>query len=54
MDVTKCTSEHCPMKDSCYRSQPKENDNQTCYNYEYTCNEYNGFCSYIQTNIKNN
>ena len=46
-DITMCTSENCPMKDKCYRTQSKIDDYQSWSNFEYTCNENSGFCDFI-------
>ena len=47
-DITKCTSELCPQRDSCYRKRAVENEyHQSWSNFEYTCNENSGFQDYI-------
>ena len=47
-DITMCSSEHCPMKDKCYRASAKPNKfAQSWSNFEYTCNENSGFNEYI-------
>lgn len=46
-DLQMCTSEMCPYRDTCYRKRKKPIENQSYFNYEYTCNENNGFCNYI-------
>lgn len=43
----KCTSVNCPMRDTCYRNRNEPKDNQSCYNFEYTCNKFSGFDDYI-------
>ena len=48
MEITMCTSEICPMKDTCYRTQANPNTYQSWCNFEYTCNAENGFCDYIE------
>ena len=47
-DLTMCASENCPMKNSCYRVQAKPSVHQSWSNFEYVCNEDNGFCEYIK------
>lgn len=47
-DITMCTSENCPVRDSCYRVQAKPNQFQSWSNFEYTCNENNGFEDFIK------
>ena len=46
-DITMCASEHCSLRDSCYRVQAIANDYQSWSNFEYTCNENTGFEDYI-------
>lgn len=42
------SSEHCPMKDKCYRVSAKPNKfAQSWSNFEYTCNDNSGFNKYI-------
>jgi len=56
-DVTMCTSNECPVKDTCYRAQATPDKLQSYSNFEYTCNENNGFSYYIPfklDEIKNN
>ncbi len=47
MDLTMCTSENCPMRDRCYRVQGTPSTYQSWCNFEYSCNEDNGFNDYI-------
>lgn len=50
-DLILCTSENCPMLDSCARKI--ENDCLcNMYNFEYTCNENSGFFDFIKINSK--
>lgn len=54
MDVTKCTSMHCTYKSICYRqcSKPRTDGSekyQSWMNFEYECNEENGFQYYIKS-----
>ena len=46
-DITKCSSETCPMKNTCYRTTAQNDKLQSWSNFEYTCNEETGFDSYI-------
>lgn len=49
MDITMCSSEKCPMRDTCLRSAGKPNPmGQSWSNFEYTCNDYSGYESYIK------
>lgn len=47
-DITMCTSQDCPMKDKCYRTQAKASNYQSWNNFEYVCNENSGFDDYIK------
>lgn len=49
MDLTMCSSENCPMKDTCYRVQGTPSTYQSWSNFEYSCNENSGFCDYIES-----
>lgn len=53
-DVILCTSTECPVRHSCYRAKasPQNLQTQRCQNFEYTCNEDNGFADYIQLTLK--
>lgn len=42
-----CTSADCYYKNSCYRANNALNKDCECVNFEYTCNENNGFQYYI-------
>ena len=46
-DITMCTSENCPYIDRCYRVRAKPSKYQSWSNFEYTCNEDNGFENFI-------
>lgn len=46
-DITMCTSENCPMRKECYRIQANPNTHQIWSNFEYVCNENNGFSDFI-------
>lgn len=47
-DITKCTSETCPQRDTCYRKRAKDDAFFQSYsNFEYECNENSGFEDYI-------
>lgn len=46
-DLTLCSSNECPVKDTCYRAQATPDKLQSYSNFEYTCNEDNGFVYYI-------
>lgn len=43
MDITMCSSVNCPERNSCYRSRANPSEFQSYSNFEYTCNENNGF-----------
>ena len=49
MDITMCTANYCPMAHKCYRKEKSEANEfrQSYANLEYTCNEDEGFSSYI-------
>ena len=42
-DISMCSSEHCHMKDKCYRSTATASKYQSWSNFEYTCNENSGY-----------
>lgn len=42
-DISMCSSEHCPMKDKCYRSTATASKYQSWSNFENICNENNGY-----------
>lgn len=46
-DITMCTSENCPVKDKCYRTQATPGTWQSWANFEYSCNEENGFEEFL-------
>ena len=46
--ITMCTSESCPYRDKCYRTQAKSIEYQSWSNFEYTCNENSGFEDFIK------
>lgn len=47
-DITKCSSITCPIQKNCYRHEASISSMQSYCNYEYTCNEENGFCNFIK------
>lgn len=47
-DITMCSSENCTEKDSCYRARAEPESSQTWWNFEYNCNENNGFEHFIK------
>lgn len=51
MDITLCTSQKCPVRDICFRSQAEPSPQQRYSNFEYTCHEENGFAYYIQMSL---
>ena len=53
-DITKCSSNNCPIRASCYRVKANNSTNQSWINFEYTCNEYNGYPNYIASEKKQN
>lgn len=46
-DISMCSSDNCPMKDKCYRSTATASKYQSWSNFEYTCNENNGYADFI-------
>lgn len=48
MSITICTSKNCPERYNCYRYKSKLDKNSNMWNFEYTCNENNGFEYYIK------
>lgn len=46
-DISMCSSKHCPMKDKCYRSTATASKYQSWSNFEYACNENNGYEDFI-------
>lgn len=44
-DIIMCSSDNCPMKSKCYRSNGTKG--LEYFNFEYTCNENSGFCDFI-------
>lgn len=50
-DITMCTSETCALKECCYRVMAKPDKLQSYSNFEYMCNEDNGF-EYFMVIIK--
>lgn len=53
-DITMCSSINCPERDNCYRAIAKSSKWQSWSNFEYTCNENNGFEDFIKREkIKN-
>ena len=53
-DITMCSSNNCPIRASCYRTKANSDKWQNWCNFEYTCNENNGFSDYIPINPKKN
>ena len=51
-DITMCTSSKCPERKNCYRSTAKPGELQSWSNFEYTCNEDNGFTDFIKNEKK--
>lgn len=48
-DITMCSSINCPMREICYRVKAMPEKLQSwSNNYEYSCNEDNGFENYIK------
>ena len=52
-DITMCSSINCPVRGTCYRTKA-ESEMQSWYNFEYVCNENNGFADYIPMTPKKN
>lgn len=46
-DITMCSSQYCPEKNNCYRATAKPSEHQSWSNFEYMCNENNGFEDFI-------
>lgn len=46
--VTMCYSDNCPIKKNCYRASIRPGDASSWTNFEYTCNEFSGFDSFIK------
>ena len=46
-DITMCSSGNCEMREKCYRVRAKPGKYQSWSNFEYTCNENNGFEDFI-------
>lgn len=47
-DITMCYSKDCPERNNCYRACAKPSEFQSWSNFEYTCNEENGFKDFIK------
>ena len=47
-DITMCYSRNCPERNNCYRACAKPSEFQSWSNFEYTCNEENGFEDFIK------
>ena len=47
-DITMCASKDCPERNNCYRACAKPSEFQSWSNFEYTCNEENGFKDFIK------
>ena len=46
-DITKCNSEQCSRKETCYRYLAEDSQWQSWAEFETICNEDNGFEEYI-------
>ena len=53
-NITMCSSENCTEKDSCYRARAEPESSQTWWNFEYNCNENNGFEYFIKCEREEN
>lgn len=42
-DITMCSSTECPERNNCYRATANPGTLQSWNNFEYFCNENNGF-----------
>lgn len=51
-DITMCSSCNCPEKNNCYRTTAKPGKLQSWSNFEYVCNEENGFSYFIGDNSR--
>ena len=51
-DITMCFSRDCPERNNCYRECAKPSEFQSWSNFEYTCNEDNGFTDFIKNEKK--
>lgn len=47
-DITMCASKDCPERNNCYRACAEPSEFQSWSNFEYTCNEENGFKDFIR------
>lgn len=54
INVIMCTSKYCPVRDTCYRARVKEEESCSWNNFEYTCNENNGYIDFIPITAQNN
>lgn len=53
-DITMCSTNNCPIKNDCYRARATASEHQSWSNFEYTCNENNGYPDFILVKIKKN
>lgn len=51
-DITMCSSCNCPEKNNCYRSTAEPDTLQSWSNFEYVCNEENGFSYFMVNNLR--
>lgn len=47
-DITMCICNSCPVSEQCYRVKAKSDPYQSYCNFEYECNENNGFADFIR------
>lgn len=52
--ITMCSSINCPVREICYRSRAETGEIQSWSNFEYVCNENNGFADFIPITPKKN
>ena len=46
-DITMCSTNNCPIKNDCNRTRATASEHQSWSNFEYTCNENNGYPDFI-------
>ena len=51
-DITMCSSNNCPERHNCYRATAKPNTLQSWSNFEYICNENNGFSYFMRNDLR--
>lgn len=49
--MTMCTSTECQMRKECYRNNSDSDNQQDCFNYEYSCNENSGFSNFVPKKV---